>query len=143
MTSIQEGTQVAVTHVGQSHPAKTFNGSHLLNIFTEQPILNAWKGSGCQRRCQISEKVSHKHSVRPNVWYPPLNLCVYNPSLATTHWRTNTPNYAHKNMSSQISDRVLNTPLGLLHNIQKDQPNLVFGIMSQESVFVYVSAFWN
>ena len=28
MTSIQEGTQVPVTHVGQSHPAKTFNGSH-------------------------------------------------------------------------------------------------------------------
>ena len=64
MTSVQEGTQVPVTHVGLSHPAKTFNGSHLLNVFAEQPILNAWKGSGCQRHCQISEKGSHKHSLR-------------------------------------------------------------------------------
>ena len=64
MTSVQEGTQVPVTHVGLSHPAKTFNGSHLLNVFAEQPILNAWKGSGCQRHCQISEKGSHKHSAR-------------------------------------------------------------------------------
>ena len=38
-----------VTHVGQSHSAKTFNGSHLLNAIAEQPILNAWKASGCQR----------------------------------------------------------------------------------------------
>ena len=41
MTSIQEGTQVPVTHVGQSHLAKAFNGSHPLNDFAEQPILNA------------------------------------------------------------------------------------------------------
>ena len=41
MTSIQEGTQVPVTHLGQSHPAKAFIGSHPLNIFAEQPILNA------------------------------------------------------------------------------------------------------
>ena len=54
MTSIQEGTQVSVTHVGQSHPAKTFNGSHPLNVFAEQPILNSWEGSGCRRHCQIS-----------------------------------------------------------------------------------------
>ena len=32
MTSIQEGTQVPVTHVGQSHPTKTFNGSHPLSF---------------------------------------------------------------------------------------------------------------
>ena len=25
-----------------------------------------------------------------NVWYPPVNLCVYDPSVATTHWKTNT-----------------------------------------------------
>ena len=64
MTSIQEVNQVPVTHVGQSHPAKTFNGSHPLNAFAKQPILNAWKGSACQRHCQISEEGSHKHSVR-------------------------------------------------------------------------------
>ena len=58
MTTIQEGTQVCITHVGQSHPAKTFNGSHPLNVFAEQPILNAWKGSRCQRHYQISEKGS-------------------------------------------------------------------------------------
>ena len=39
MTSIQEITQVPVTHVGQSHPAKTCNGIHPLNVFckTENP----------------------------------------------------------------------------------------------------------
>ena len=62
--TLQEGTQVPVTHIGQSHPAKTFNGSHPLNVFAEQLILNACKGSGCQKHCQISEKRSHKHSVR-------------------------------------------------------------------------------
>ena len=41
MTSTQEGTQVPVAHVGQSHPTETFNGSHPLNGFAEQPILNA------------------------------------------------------------------------------------------------------
>ena len=61
MTSIHEGIQVPITHLGQSHPAKTFNGSYLLNVFAEQLNL---KGSGCQRHCQISEKGSHKHSVR-------------------------------------------------------------------------------
>ena len=40
MMSIQEDTQVPVTHVGQSHLTKTFNGSHPLNVFAEQPILN-------------------------------------------------------------------------------------------------------
>ena len=64
MTSIQEVTQVPVTHAGQSHPAKTFNESHSLNVFVKKPILNECKGSGCQRRCQISEKGSHKHGVR-------------------------------------------------------------------------------
>ena len=28
--------------------------------------------------------------------YPPVNLCVYNPSVATAHQRTKTLNYAHK-----------------------------------------------
>ena len=83
MTSIQEGTQVPVTHVGQSHPAKTFNGSHPLNVFAEQPILNAWKGSGCQRHCQISEKGPIKIVYGSNLWYPPVNPCLYNPSVAT------------------------------------------------------------
>ena len=64
MTSIQEVIQVSVIHVGQSHPATTFNGSHPLNVFAKQPILNACKGSGCQRHCQMSEKGSHKHTVR-------------------------------------------------------------------------------
>ena len=41
MTSIQKVTQVPVTHVGQSHPAKIFNVSHTLNVFAKQPILNA------------------------------------------------------------------------------------------------------
>ena len=41
MTSIQEDIQVPITHVGQSHPAKTFNGSHSLNVFAQQPILKA------------------------------------------------------------------------------------------------------
>ena len=31
-----------------------------------------------------------------NVRYPPVNLCVYNPSVAITHWRTNTLNYVHE-----------------------------------------------
>ena len=35
MTSIQEGTQVCITHVVQSHTAKTFNGSHPLDVFAE------------------------------------------------------------------------------------------------------------
>ena len=39
MMSIQEVAQVPVTHVGQSHPAKTFNGSRPLNVFAKQPIL--------------------------------------------------------------------------------------------------------
>ena len=30
MTSLQEVTQVPATHIGQSHRAKTFNGSHPL-----------------------------------------------------------------------------------------------------------------
>ena len=64
MKSLQEGTLVPVTHVGQSHPTKTFNSSHPLNVFAEQLILNAWKGSWCQRHCQISGKGSHKHCVR-------------------------------------------------------------------------------
>ena len=59
MTSLPQGTQVPVTHVRRSHPAKTFDGSHPLNVFAEQPILNIWKGSRCQRHCQISEKGSH------------------------------------------------------------------------------------
>ena len=41
MTAIQEGTQVPVTHAGQSHPGKKINGSHSANVFAEQPILNA------------------------------------------------------------------------------------------------------
>ena len=41
MTSVQEGTQVPVTHIWQSHPAKAFNGSHPLNVFAEQLILTA------------------------------------------------------------------------------------------------------
>ena len=41
ITSLQEATQVPVTNIGQSHPAKAFNGSHLLNVFAEQVILNA------------------------------------------------------------------------------------------------------
>ena len=64
MTSMQEVIQVCVTHVGQSRPAKTFNGSHPLDVFAKQAILYARKGSGCQRHCQASEKGSHKHSVR-------------------------------------------------------------------------------
>ena len=40
MTSLQEGTQVPVTHIGQSHPAKTFNGSHPLNVFADDLNLN-------------------------------------------------------------------------------------------------------
>ena len=35
MTSIEEVTQVPVTHVGQSHSTKTFNGSHPLSIFAK------------------------------------------------------------------------------------------------------------
>ena len=41
MALLQEGTQVPVTHIRQSHPAQTFDGSHLLNIFAEQPIQHA------------------------------------------------------------------------------------------------------
>ena len=55
MKSLQEGTQVPITHIGRSHPSKTSNGSHPLSVFAEQLILNARKGSGCQRHCEISE----------------------------------------------------------------------------------------
>ena len=47
MTSLQKGTQVPVppplplTDIRQSHLAKTFEFSHPLNVFAEQPILNA------------------------------------------------------------------------------------------------------
>ena len=56
MMSIQEGTQVLITHIRQSHPPRTLDGIPPLNFFAEQPILNTWKGSRCQRHCQISEK---------------------------------------------------------------------------------------
>ena len=36
MMSLQEGTQNSVTHIGRNYPAKTFNGSHSLNVFAEQ-----------------------------------------------------------------------------------------------------------
>ena len=55
MTSPQEGTQVPIMYIGRSHPWKTSNGSHPLSAFAEQLILNARKGSGCQRHCEISE----------------------------------------------------------------------------------------
>ena len=55
--------QVPATHIGQNYSAKTCNGSHPLNVFAEQPILNAWKGSECQKHCQISQKGSNQHSV--------------------------------------------------------------------------------
>ena len=32
---------IYITHVEQSHPAKTYNGSHPLSVFAKQPILNA------------------------------------------------------------------------------------------------------
>ena len=33
--------KVPVTRIGQSHLTKTFNGSHPLNVFAEQLLLNA------------------------------------------------------------------------------------------------------
>ena len=140
MTSIQEVTQVRVTHVWQSRPGKTFNDSHPLNAFPKQLILNAWKGSACQRHFQVSKKDPRNMVNSSNVWYPPVNPCdVCNPSVVTTHWRTNTLRL--QKVSSQIiSERALNTPPGWLDYIQMDQLDLVLGIMSQKSVFVYVSA---
>ena len=41
MTSFQEGTQIPATHTIQSYPPKTFDDSHPLNVFVEQPILNS------------------------------------------------------------------------------------------------------
>ena len=64
MTSLQRGTQVPVTHLRESHPTQTFDGSQLLNVFAEQPIPDALKGPACQRRCQIPEKDLHKHGIR-------------------------------------------------------------------------------
>ena len=64
MTPFQEVTQVPVRHIRQSHPVKTFEGSHMLNVFTEHLILNSWKASEFQRHCQISEKGPNKHSVQ-------------------------------------------------------------------------------
>ena len=72
MMTVQEGTEDPVTHIRQSHSPKTFDGSYPSNVFTEQPILNAGKGSGCQTHCHISEKGSHEHSIGSNVWYPPV-----------------------------------------------------------------------
>ena len=51
-------------HTRRTKPSrKKINGSHPLNAFAKQSILNIRKGSGCQRHCQISEKGSQKHSV--------------------------------------------------------------------------------
>ena len=68
MVSLQEDTQVPATHIRRCHLAKTFDGSHPLNVFAEQPISNARKGSGYQRHCQISKKGLHKHGIC--LWYP-------------------------------------------------------------------------
>ena len=42
----------------KKRPTKTFNDGHSLNAFAEQPNLYARKCSGCQKHCQISEKIS-------------------------------------------------------------------------------------
>ena len=78
-----------VIDIRWSHPAKTFDVSHLSNILTEQLILNAWRGSACEIHCQISEKGPTNMVYSSNVWYPPsdtrtqMNLClnIYNPSV--------------------------------------------------------------
>ena len=52
-------------HPGPRHARRTKPSCKNIqrsNAVAEQPILNAWKGSRCQRRCQISEKVSHKQA---------------------------------------------------------------------------------
>ena len=41
MTSLQEGTKIPATHIRRSHPSKTFDGSHPLNVFAEESILSA------------------------------------------------------------------------------------------------------
>ena len=50
-------------HKRLRHTAKRFDGSHLLIIFAEQLILDAWKCPGCLRHCQISEQGLQKHGV--------------------------------------------------------------------------------
>ena len=96
MTSLQKGTQ---TPVSEAVPHKTLDGRHLLNVFAEQPILDAWKDAGCQRHCQISEK-------GPQIWYSALmhdnhysvnsrvirtqtNICLsmHNPLVAIIHYK--------------------------------------------------------
>ena len=64
ITSLQECTQVPITYIRESHLAQTFRGSHLVNAFAEQLILNVWKGPRCQRHCQISDKGPLKRGIR-------------------------------------------------------------------------------
>ena len=42
IASLQEGTLVPVTHIGQSHPTKTFNGSHGCNLYVSNISLSIY-----------------------------------------------------------------------------------------------------
>ena len=53
---VNPGGHPGPRHTKQSHPTITLNSGHPLNVFVKQPIVNAWKGCGCQRHCQMSEK---------------------------------------------------------------------------------------
>ena len=61
LTSLQRSTQVPVT-VRRSFPTQTFDGSHLLNVFAEQPIPDVFRGPACQRQPDIW-KVPHRHDI--------------------------------------------------------------------------------
>ena len=74
MTSLHEDTQVPATRIRRSHLAKTFDGSHPLNVFAEQPISNAWKGSGYQRH--IPCLWNPFSDIWQCLWYPePFRAC--------------------------------------------------------------------
>ena len=86
MTWLQEGIQVPLTHIGQSHPEKAFNGSHPLKFFLQNSQSKAHEKVPDVRDIARYLKRGPTNIVYGfNVWYPPVNLCVYNPSETTTH----------------------------------------------------------
>ena len=68
MTSIQEVTQVRLTHVVQSHTAKTFNGNHPLNVFEKVPNVRGI--------VKYLKRDPTNIVYSSNAWYPPVNLRV-------------------------------------------------------------------
>ena len=85
MTQIQEGTQVPVTHIRRSYPSKTFDGSHLLNVFAEQNKISDTR--------DIARYLKISTSTQANLCLPHLWLCTL---------EANTLNWSHKSNKFKI-----------------------------------------